>query len=123
MRLPLLLLLVVLLATVALVTVHEATAQAPVSDPTESEELLDDPHQGRFVYLCSGAPILLQASPLYAAAVAPNRIGAKGLHTPPDGLELNPLGDRPDLIESGVTLFRVPYSAAPRGLELSLIHI
>ena len=83
----------------------------------ESVEIIDEPHAGRFVYLRSASPIVHQASPLYAAAMASRGSGRKGRLTPPDGLELDPRGDRSDLIERGVTLFRVPGSAAPRGLD------
>jgi len=82
-----------------------------------SEELLDDPSDGRFVYFHTAAPITLQASPLYAAALVPSISSHRGPMTPPDGLELDPRGDRPDLIERGLTLFRVPNSTAPRGLD------
>lgn len=104
-----------LLASVALIS----SAATQTADPrlAEDEGLLDAPREGRFVYLRDGAPITLQASPLYAAALAPYASAHKGPLTPPDGLELDPRGSRPDLVERGVTLFRVPNSVAPRGLD------
>jgi len=92
-------------------------AQATTAPPAKTMELSDDLLEGRFIYLRSGAPIMLQASPLYAAALAPDALKQTGPLTPPDGLELDPRGDRPDLIERGVTLFRVPRTVAPRGLD------
>jgi len=91
--------------------------QALTSLPAESGEVLDDPHAGRFVYLRYGAPVTRLASPLYAAALIPGTSELRGQLTPPDGLELDPRGNRPDLIERGVTLFRVPSSFPPRGLD------
>jgi subtilisin family serine protease len=115
MRLPALLLWLGLMASPAVVP--GTVAQSIAAQPVESGEMLDDPHAGRFVYFRSGAPIKLRASPLYAAALVPDTTGHKGPLTPPDGLELDPRGDRPDLIERGVTLFRVPSAVAPRGLD------
>jgi len=106
------------LGLVVSVTVVSAVVAQPVaSPPNESEEVHDDPREGRFVYLHAGDPVRLQASPLYAAALAMDTLRSPGPLTPPDGLELDPRGDRPDLIERGVTLFRVPHSLAPRGLD------
>jgi subtilisin family serine protease len=115
MRLPALLLWLGLMTSPAVVPV--TLAQSMATQPAESGELLDDPHEGRFVYFRAGAPITLQASPLHAAALVPDTSEQKGPLTPPDGLELDPRGNRPDLIERGVTLFRVPSSVAPRGLD------
>jgi hypothetical protein len=43
--------------------------QSTDQEPTDPGGTLDAPQEGRFVYLRSGAPIALQASPLYAAAL------------------------------------------------------
>jgi subtilisin family serine protease len=113
-----LLTLLVWLGLVTTLAVAAGTvAQSGATQPTERGDVLDDPHEGRFVYLRSGAPITLQASPLYAAALVSDTTGRTGPLTPPDGLELDPRGNRPDLIERGVTLFRVPNSVTPRGLD------
>jgi hypothetical protein len=117
MRLPARLPWLALMAFLALVPLAVAQTEAP--QPDESEELFDEPREGRFVYFRSGALITLQASPLHAATLAPHAFAHKGPLTPPDGLELDPRGARPDLIERGVTLFRVPTSLAPRGLDTS----
>jgi hypothetical protein len=104
----------------ALTVVPGAAAQimgSPAEGEKPVEEPVDDPYEGRFVYLRSGDPIALQASPFFAAALVPDTTENKGPFTPPDGLELDPRGNRPDLIERGVTLFRVPGSVAPRGLD------
>lgn len=88
------------------------------SSPLAAEDTAqDDPLKGRFSILRSGAPIPIQASPLYSAVLMPDTKEDKGLATPPEGLELDPRGNRPDLIERGLTLFRVPNTVAPRGLD------
>ena len=52
---------------VSLALVPGAAAQ-----PAESEEVRDDPHEGRFVYLSlRGTRSRLQASSLYAVALVP----------------------------------------------------
>jgi len=91
-----------------------ATVAAGESEPGES---LDDLDEGRFVYFRSDGRVELEASSWYAVSLAP-RTADRGVRvTPPDGLEFDPRSLRPDLIERGLSLFRVPDVVAPRGIE------